>query len=769
MDVVRDDTAYPEIIWTFHSHAPKLNQMLSNRLAIGIDRGRVNLYAGIDCHEFFPKLLEAWSSLASPAPLPLHSQTNPVRVSTALIDQFTKRPEQKTVLEGDDQDRPPVVDICVGREAELQAIRSSPAIITFITGFGGQGKSTLAAQYFSESLNDKLGFSFYVWRDCKEESERFENQLASVIEKLSNGKISGEDLAKQSAESIVEVLVNFIRDLDALFVFDNADHYVDIEARKMTGSAHVLIEALLRTGSRSRIIFTCRPLVTYADPLTLSCHLEGLDLEAARRLFSRRGASATAAEIEDAHRLTDGHAFWLDLLAIQVVKRFPKVNLTTLVSDIRSGGGELPAKTLNSIWSTLNEREKKVLRAMAETVRPDTEVEISDYLSHELNYNKVAKALRALRALNLVVIKRQPDGPDFLELHPLVRHFIRQSFRRDEQLSYITAIIKAYKRFIRTHKSQLSERPSLSILQHWTQNAELDIAAGKFDDAFLTLGEATSPFLHSAYPREYARVTRLLLSRVNWITDHLKYKAFEQVFRAHVWTLSFLGEYQEVDNLLDMYGETVPNRDGRYINYCGMRCSSKWARGELTSAVEWGKIGKNLRDSSDIDIDFDIAHTLALADRDAGQPESALPVFLDGRALSEVVDPDELDEKREGAHYGNIGRCLHFMGQIDSALICYQKSALLIETDTEQEHVMNQAYIRLWIGELLAAREQFKLAHVFFLAAREKWKRVSPPTAQKVTVLVNEIRARVPNLAQSEGENMEKICHDWILGRSVDS
>jgi len=55
---------------------------------------------------------------------------------------------------------------------------------------------------------------------------------------------------------------------------------------------------------------------------------------------------------------------------------------------------------------------------------------------------------------------------------------------------------------------------------------------------------------------------------------------------------------------------------------------------------------------------------LALAERDAGHPEAALPVFLDGRAQSEVIDAEELDETRGGEHYGNIGRCLHFMGRL---------------------------------------------------------------------------------------------------------
>jgi TBPIP/Hop2 winged helix domain len=73
----------------------------------------------------------------------------------------------------------------------------------------------------------------------------------------------------------------------------------------------------------------------------------------------------------------------------------------------------------------LRDREQAVLRQMAETVKPESEVEIADYLSGSFNFNKVGKALKVLRSLNLIVIKRGPKRVDLLELHPLVRTFIR--------------------------------------------------------------------------------------------------------------------------------------------------------------------------------------------------------------------------------------------------------------------------------------------------------------------------------------------------------
>jgi len=199
-----------------------------------------------------------------------------------------------------------------------------------------------------------------------------------------------------------------------------------------------------------------------------------------------------------------------------------------------------------------------------------------------------------------------------------------------------------------------------------------------------------------------------------------------------------------------------------------MRCYSKWVRGDFSSATKWGEIGQNLKNSSGVDTKYDVSHNLALAQRDAGQPEAALLLFLNDRKLSEVVDPDELDEDRGGSHYGNIGRCLHLMGQIDAALVCYQKSALLIEKAT-QEHVLNQGFIRAWVGELLVAREQFNLAYIFFRAAYLRWEHVSPPRAAQLKQFSLQIQRRVTDVAQIPDSRVERIFVDWILGHNVDA
>jgi tetratricopeptide (TPR) repeat protein len=407
---------------------------------------------------------------------------------------------------------------------------------------------------------------------------------------------------------------------------------------------------------------------------------------------------------------------------------------------------------------------------MAETVKPETERDIADYLDDQFNFNKISKALRALRLLNLVVIKRRRSGLDLVELHPLVRQFIRQNFKPMERASYIKKIIRTYERMIGRERQHLQERPHLTVLQYWTQNAELDISVGNFKGAFAVLAEVSGAFESSAFPREFARVVRPLLSKVDWVAEHARDNAFELVFATHLRILSYFGEHNEVDGLLGLYEGTVADRDSRYIQYCRLRTFCYWVRGEFGKAVEWGGKGKDLIESSGVDTEVGpgLTYTLALAQRDGGQAEAALSKFLDGRKLSEVIDPEELDEARGEQHYGNIGRCLHLVGQIEPALVCYQKSALIIERNTITESVTNQAYIRMWIGELLVGRSEFQLAATFLRAAIRRWERLAPSKAEEAMAILKQIEGHLDRSVQLSNKEAERICLDWILGRDID-
>jgi len=261
----------------------------------------------------------------------------------------------------------------------------------------------------------------------------------------------------------------------------------------------------------------------------------------------------------------------------------------------------------------------------------------------------------------------------------------------------------------------------------------------------------------------------MVLASFNWQLEHINFTDFEVMFNTHVATLSYLGEITEVDELLDQYETTVSARDVRYIKYCEMRCVAYWQRSQFPDALDWGQRGEDLRKESDVDTKSDISHTLALVQRDSGRPEDALPEFLGGRRIEEVTDPQEFDENRSGPHYGNIGRCLQFMGQLDQALICFQKSAILLENRVQTNHVYNQGFIRKWLGEVFVARGQALLGGVFLRAAYLKWMETSPPRAVDAMSMYREIEGRRKELSEIGDREIEKTCLDWIFSRPLEA
>ena len=468
MDVVLDDNAFPEIIWCSREDPPKVRTRLLETLLPGINRGRVSLYGGINCHNFIPSLVALWAKRESPA-----FTRRPAKVEPDLSIPRTgySRPQVRPYLINTDEDRPPVVEFYVGRRRDLAELETASFRIAFITGIGGQGKSALAASFFN-APSTEAKFDHRLWRDCKEQSEKFEDHLAHLIEALNDGRISGGEVSKQPIDVLAELFSSLTEDLRLLVIFDNVDHYVDLETGRLVGAAGEFIERFLARSSQARLIFTCRPQIDYPDTDVLSSRLAGLDLAATTELFGLRQAVASEDSIARAHDITGGHAFWLDLLAAQVANRSPKVALEALLNSISAGTGEIPDTTLRSIWQSLREREQIVLQVLAEAVRPTSALQLSDYLGNRLRFNQMSRAVRILRDLNLLVIKALDSGEDGYELHPVIRAFIHKTFKRAERIGFIDAILAVYAAFFGVHRDELNKKPRQGTVRHWIEGAE---------------------------------------------------------------------------------------------------------------------------------------------------------------------------------------------------------------------------------------------------------------------------------------------------------
>ncbi|GIQ77824.1 hypothetical protein BraRD5C2_62740 [Bradyrhizobium sp. RD5-C2] len=496
----------------------------------------------------------------------------------------------------------------------------------------------------------------------------------------------------------------------------------------------------------------------------LTFSVSGLDVVATAQLFERRGAVRSSIEIEEVHRFTGGHAFWLDLIAAQSAKK-PAV-FRGILDQMTSKSGTVPATVvsfLELIWRTLDENQKFVLQTMAEAVRPETAQTLGDYLAHQIRFNKVSRALRALRDQNLIVIKPSPPTDDLFDLHPLVREFIRRTFPLEDRVRFIDSIIAVYVKVISLFAKDITVRP-VRDLQNWTENAELLIEAEKYEQAFDTLSDVAYAFYASDAPGEFSRVARLLFRRIDW-KNHPAYGRFDRVLGRHFRILVNLGRESEYVELLKDYKGTMPAKDARYINYCALRSHMHWTRLEHTEAVKWAEAGKALKDRTNVDTRFNTDHELALARRDAGYPELAIDYFLNGISVDEILDPDEFDESKGESFYGNTGRCLHLMGKIDEALVCYRKSALVLHR-SPRGHAENKAFVRNWIGELLIAKGEFCNAKTFLEAAEAIWNLVAPTRARAVKEKLEEITPLTRDCAQISALDAERYVVAWVNDRA---
>ena len=729
-EIIQDDSESPEVLWTTYGGAEHMNTDVLGHLTPGIDRGRVSIYEHVDCHRLFQELVTQWCGTSAEL-TPKDAAERVIALSSVLpVPPYRIVSTPKRTLHFDQRsaDRPPLVEFYVGRKEETRSLDETASRVVFLTGIGGQGKSALAANYVSRHHRTS-NYDYLIWRDCKEEAERFESQIASIVWSLVDGSVTFAELAKQPIESLTDLFIGKAANARLLIVFDNIDHYIDLETGKVTGAPGQFCERFLASNLTSKIIFTCRPTLALGDTEALQIRLGGIDAEAAYELFQLRGASTSKQDVATAHSLTRGHAFWLDLLAAQVGRNPQGPSLRSLLADVDATESGLPMTTLHSVWRSLKDREQIVLRGLAETVRPVTAIQLSDYLTSHIRWNQLAKAVKYLRALNLIVVKLQDNRNELLELHPLVRTFIRHKFPPSEQSPYVDSIMRFYLAFFGLHRVELSQRPRSETVEKWIEAAELSTQSTRFKTAFEWLHDVRSHYQSAGQTLEFVRVSEQLLRAADWsITARPPY--FDGVASSLINLLVELDRESQAFELIEIYKSTVTGKDARYINLCDLMCEFHWKRGDYFSAIGWGVEGVTLKTETGVDTNFDVGHSLALAQRDSGLLEPALKFFLRGESLEDVLQTNGKADNHGGAFYGNIGRCLHKMGQIDNTLVCYRKSAKIIEEEVAEASFANRGYIREWVGELSFAKGDTLFAAKSFSAALSYWDQVAPRRAQ---------------------------------------
>lgn len=645
-----------------------------------------------------------------------------------------------------DYDSPPTNKFWVGREREIENINNGIFKVIFITGIGGQGKSALAAHYIRNNFDTNL-FEFADWRDFKEESNRFNTKLISIIKRLN--PIEDFSFDSLTNNELVDTFFHTLNNRKIIFVFDNIDSYIDLESFKPTGSFGYFYEQIVLRNHKSKFIFTCRPFIREAGvdfyQITLSGISEGECLE----LFRFYNIGVSEEDLNNlacrAHKLTKGHPLWLNLIAGQAIRGINTVNefmteiegKTTFKEDNFSS--ILSEKILLAVWNSLNDKQRTLIRGIAETVRPETEDHLKLILDSELNTNQFYKAIRTLKNLNLLETLKEGE----IELHPLVKEFVLAKYPNTERVKFITLFVKYYDQFIYILKPKLNSKLSIQEFQNWTLKIELQINKNDFKSALVALEEVSLSIISAGYLEEYLRVAHKLYDCINWeIAISNEYPYFHSQISNLSTTHIQMGNFSEANTTLDKYKKLIPGKSSHYLSYCSEKVYLFWYQDKFEDAIQIGEEGAELLEESNLADSYNLRHNLALAYRDSRIEKNilkALDYFSGGEDIKIDINSMNYNKELGGTYYGNIGKCLEYLENKEQALNYYYISLKLLINEDFVNSIINIGYACSWIAYLLCELKEEEESLYFLKYAKNCWDKTSPPRSTKISLMWNSI------------------------------
>jgi tetratricopeptide (TPR) repeat protein len=572
-----------------------------------------------------------------------------------------------------------------------------------------------------------------------------------------------------------------IEERQIVFVFDNVDHYVDIGNFKLIGIVgHLFKEAIIRK-HKCKFIFTGRPSISDINSSFLILKLEGLDDTETQELFLTYDLPLNTTDLTNlsntSFKLTKGHPLWLLLIIGQAFKG--KENVDSFIyemnlSDSFRGNDEsdiLASNVLDTIWKRLTTNQQLLLRIISETVRSETLDNLHKISSSEFKtINKFNSSLKTLINLNLIVTKSYPKEKDEYDLHPLVKQFIRKKYLYSERSRFITLIVNYYNNILIVFKPKLDKQSPLSIFEKFTAKIELDVNARNYQEALVSLHEITDSITSAGYVEEFIRVSHIVFINIDWEQAIVEeYAYFHDLFHNYIHSLTEFGKFDDASNFLNKYLKNIPGKGVNYIAYCKSMAYLYWFQENFEKAISIAEEGEALKRNSGVDTDIEISHNLALALRDTKKQkniERALQIFKLGEPIEEIISQSTIKDDLGGTFYGNIGRCLFFMNQIDNALICYNKSILLLKKHLHSNSYINLGYAYRWVGDIFLLKNQQMEAIYCYSLAKHYWTKTSPIKAAIVEKIIYQTIKTHPELSNIDSLpkwELEKYC-DNILG-----
>lgn len=665
-----------------------------------------------------------------------------------------------------DSDLIPDVVVWVGRTQELELLESIRNGVTVITGFGGQGKSSLAAKCVRDLINADSQCA-WDWRDCKEESDRFRTQLIAIISSFTDGEFPVDTFSEASVADISRAFFKLVGDQHGVIVFDNVDYYVDTTENLFTSDVSCFINEALRVEHNFLIILTCRPRVSYPSSKFREIYLRGFSYEESYKLFDKKipgGVKGNLASlIKRFHEFSEGHPLWLDIIASQIARK-PE-SAEEILREMEAGHMDDRAKSmLRSIWKSLNENQKNILRCMAEVQRSVEEEKIYEFMKGEIaNQNRFNRAFKGLKAINIIIERTGVSScMKKYDLHPMVRAFIRDEFPSNiERKRYISMILKHYDNIILVSRNG-TKSLSTTVLEELVTKVELELECGDIKSAIHTIEDTSDDFIERGLHEEYIRLAKKAFNLNNWENSswHDDDK-FIKVTDFLIKTMTEVGQHEEVINFLEIFTRHTPAGTSRFISICDLNCYVNWFNHDYDKAIEWGRRGETLKKTSGLDTNYDTSHNLALALRDSGQTDDALKIFLHGLSLEEILKEDHNISKRDASFYGNIGRCVGLNKNNLAALRLYLKSYELLEADSGSRVVLNKGYASFWIAETLYNLGRYSDSYFFAKKALRIWAKRAPLLSCRPENLLEKLKDKVPTkVVGASDTDIEIYCSD---------
>ncbi|WP_034595094.1 SIR2 family protein [Acinetobacter sp. NIPH 298] len=658
---------------------------------------------------------------------------------------------------------PPTSKFWVGRKKEIQNLSVDFFKVIFITGIGGQGKSALASYILKDAMQ-KEKYEFVDWRDFKEETNRFQTKLISLIQRLTHGDFNIKEYDSISINELIDIFFKNLLNRRILFVFDNIDSYIDLEYFTPLGSMKYFFDQAQSTTHNSKFIFTCRPFIREAGSDFYQIKLDGLSESECLEIFELYKVSVNKVELAElsnkSYQLTKGHPLWINLIAAQALRGVETVNAFIKSIEDKTNFNEeafssiLSEKILNEVWSSLNDKQRNLLRGIAESVKPETILNLKKIMESELNSNQFDRAFKVLKNLNLIEIKSSSDNADLVELHPLVKEFIISKFPPNERSKFITLLVQYYDKFIYILKPRLNDDLNFSDFQNWMSKVELHINNEDYVSALSVLEEVSSPILTAGYTEEYLRVSEKLFSSIKFkIAIDNEYPYFHGLFFSLTTTLIQFGMFDKSEYFLDEYAKVIPGKGNHFLSYCSEKCFFFWFQEKYAEAIEIGEYGVHLLDESGISDISSLRHNLALAYRDSGKTgniELALNHFLRGEKLENILNKTKIE--LGGHFYGNVGKCLELLGDKENALTCYFISFDILVRERNSYAILNTGYAASWIFNLLKSSRDRENSLYFYNMALNSWEKTAPSRANRfrdsidLVSIDSQIKLKIENL-----------------------